>query len=71
MVCKRKEKEVMPAYEYICESCKKDYTRVRSIKEDDPGYDCESCNLPLVRVYSSVGAVFNGSGFYSTENRKK
>jgi predicted nucleic acid-binding Zn ribbon protein len=22
-------------------------------------------------VYSNVGAVFNGSGFYSTDNRKK
>ena len=60
----------MPAYEYKCESCKTDYTKVRGIKEDDPGYDCETCNLPLVRVYSNVGAVFNGSGFYSTDNRK-
>jgi predicted nucleic acid-binding Zn ribbon protein len=25
----------------------------------------------LVRVYSNVGALFNGSGFYSTDNRKK
>jgi putative FmdB family regulatory protein len=61
----------MPAYEYICESCNKDYTKVRSINDADPGYECEFCTLPLVRVYSSVGAVFNGSGFYSTENRKK
>ena len=60
----------MPAYEYKCESCSEDYTKVRGIKEDDPGYDCETCNLPLVRVYSNVGAVFNGSGFYSTDNRK-
>lgn len=60
----------MPAYEYKCESCITDYTKVRGIKEDDPGYDCETCNLPLVRVYSNVGAVFNGSGFYSTDNRK-
>lgn len=60
----------MPAYEYMCESCKKDYTKVRGIREDDPGYECETCTIPLVRVYSSVGAVFNGSGFYSTDNRK-
>jgi predicted nucleic acid-binding Zn ribbon protein len=51
--------------------CGTRYTKERSIKENDPGYDCETCNLPLVRVYSSVGAVFNGSGFYSTDNRKK
>jgi putative FmdB family regulatory protein len=60
----------MPAYEYMCESCKQDYTKVRSIREDDPGYDCDTCNLPLVRVYSNIGAVFNGSGFYSTDNRR-
>jgi putative FmdB family regulatory protein len=61
----------MPAYEYICESCNKDYTKVRGIREDDPGYECEVCTLPLVRVYSNFGVVLNGSGFYSTDNRKK
>jgi putative FmdB family regulatory protein len=61
----------MPAYEYDCMKCAVRYTKVRGIKEDDPGYACESCNQPLVRVYSNIGAVFNGSGFYSTDNRKK
>ena len=61
----------MPAYEYTCESCKKDYVKVRGIKEDDPGYECESCTLPLVRVYSNFGVVLNGPGFYSTDNRKR
>jgi putative FmdB family regulatory protein len=60
----------MPKYEYDCMRCAKRYTQERSIKEDDPGYNCETCNKPLVRVYSTVGAVFNGSGFYSTDNRK-
>jgi putative FmdB family regulatory protein len=62
----------MPAYEYKCTgSCPDTILKVRSIKENDPGYDCETCNLPLERVYSNVGAVFNGSGFYSTDNRKR
>ena len=61
----------MPSYEYICNAnCNKIVIKERSIKEDDPGYECETCTLPLERVYSSVGAVFNGSGFYSTDNRK-
>ena len=51
--------------------CAQRYVKDRSIKEDDPGYECEICNAYLVRVYSNVGAVFNGSGFYSTDNRKK
>jgi putative FmdB family regulatory protein len=62
----------VPAYEYTCSgTCEGTIVKVRGIKEDDPGYGCENCNLPLERIYSSVGAVFNGSGFYSTDNRKK
>ncbi|MEY3378247.1 MAG: hypothetical protein RLZZ328_1407 [Bacteroidota bacterium] len=60
----------MAAYEYICNKCNKEYTKVRSIKEDDPGYSCDVCNNDLTRVYSKVGAVFNGPGFYSTDNRR-
>ena len=61
----------MALYEYDCMRCAQRYTKERSIKQDDPGYKCETCNSSLVRVYSNVGAVFNGSGFYSTDNRKK
>ena len=60
----------MPAYEYKCKSCSKDYVFVRSIKDNDPGYNCDTCNILLERVYSNIGAVFNGSGFYSTDNRR-
>lgn len=61
----------MPAYEYLCDKCNINYTKVRGIKEDDPGYHCETCNTALSRVYSNVGVVFNGPGYYSTDNRKK
>ena len=60
----------MAAYEYICNTCNEEYVKVRSIQESDPGYSCTTCNVPLNRVYSKVGAVFNGTGFYSTDNRK-
>jgi putative FmdB family regulatory protein len=60
----------MPKYEYDCMPCAQRYIKERSMHEDDPGYTCDTCNYQLVRVYSSVGAVFNGSGFYSTDNRK-
>jgi putative FmdB family regulatory protein len=68
---KSKEKITMALYEYDCMPCAQRYVKERSIKDDDPGYHCATCNSPLVRVYSNVGAVFNGSGFYSTDNRKR
>jgi putative FmdB family regulatory protein len=60
----------MPSYEYDCVSCDKRYIKVRSMSEKDPGYECETCNKPLTRVYSNAGVIFNGSGFYKTDNRK-
>jgi putative FmdB family regulatory protein len=61
----------MPIYEYICKKCQTEYVKVRSIRENDPGYDCEKCNISLVRKYDSIVSVFNGDGFYSTDKRKK
>ncbi len=66
-----KKKYKMPTYEYDCPACLVRHTKIRGISEDDPGYVCETCNNSLVRVYSNIGAVFNGSGFYSTDNRKR
>ncbi len=60
----------MAIYEYDCMTCAKRFTKERSIKDTDPGYNCDLCNKKLVRVYSQIGAIFNGSGFYSTDNRK-
>lgn len=60
----------MAIYEYDCMKCAQRYSKERYIKDDDPGYLCETCNSSLVRVYFSVGASFNGSGFYSTDNRR-
>ena len=60
----------MALYEYDCMPCGTRVTKERSINSDDPGYQCETCNKQLVRVYSNVSAIFNGTGFYSTDNRK-
>ena len=60
----------MAVYEYDCMPCGVRVVKERSINDSDPGYSCEICQNKLVRVYSNVGVTFNGSGFYSTENRK-
>ena len=62
----------MALYEYKCTGGCPDIVPIsRPMAEDDPGYTCKTCNSELTRVYSNVGAVFHGSGFYSTDNRKK
>ena len=61
----------MPSYEYDCMSCATRYTKIRSMSENDPGYTCDVCKKALVRVYSNVGIMFNGPGFYKTDNNKK
>lgn len=57
----------MPTYEYDCMSCATRYTKSRSMNDTDPGYLCDSCSKPLVRVYSNFGIQFKGTGFYSTD----
>jgi len=57
----------MAYYEYKCSECETLKTVSRGMTEDDPGYTCDTCNLPLNRVYSKVGVSFKGSGFYSTD----
>ena len=59
----------MAIYEYECAGCKNKEIIHRGITENDPGYSCKTCNLPLTRVYSPIGVAFNGNGFYSTDNK--
>jgi predicted nucleic acid-binding Zn ribbon protein len=35
--------------------------------ENDPGYNCDICKNPMIRVYSLSGITFKGSGFYRTD----
>jgi putative FmdB family regulatory protein len=60
----------MPAYEYQCKSCEGYISVTRSISDPDPGYVCNTCNLPMTKVYSIGAVTFNGSGFYRTDKGK-
>lgn len=60
----------MPTYQYECEQCNAQFEVFKSIK-DNSEVNCNKCNTKAKKVYSSFGIVFNGSGFYSTDNRKK
>ena|SRR5258705_2912088 len=61
----------MPTYEYRCNSCGEHLEVVQSFS-DDPLTKCPNCGKKALRkVFSPVGIVFKGSGFYKTDNRGK
>ena len=59
----------MPTYQYACTSCGEQVEAVQKFT-DDPLTVCTSCGGSLRKVYSPVGIVFKGSGFYRTDSRK-
>jgi putative FmdB family regulatory protein len=58
----------MPTYEYECQAC---HQRVEAVQRfTDPALTlCEHCGGELRKVFSAVGVVFKGSGFYKTDSR--
>lgn len=58
----------MPTYEYACTSCGHRFDVVQSFS-DDPLTACPVCGAPLRKVFSPVGIVLKGSGFYKTDSR--
>jgi putative FmdB family regulatory protein len=59
----------MPVYTYRCENCGIRFERLQGF--DDPVLTrCPECNKKTLRkVYTPVGIVFKGSGFYATDHR--
>jgi len=60
----------MPTYEYVCTKCGEALEAVQSFS-DAPLTDCPACGKTkaLRKVFSAVGVVFKGSGFYKTDSR--
>ena len=58
----------MPTYQYACTACGHQLEAVQSFA-DDPLTECPACEGRLRKLYSAVGIVFKGSGFYRTDSR--
>ncbi len=59
----------MPLYTYRCDNCGVQFDRQQSFS-DPPLTRCPECNKKTLRkVYTPVGIVFKGSGFYATDHR--
>lgn len=59
----------MPTYAYACSQCSHRFDIYQSFTEDALT-TCPECGEQALRkVFSSVGVVFKGSGFYRTDSR--
>jgi putative FmdB family regulatory protein len=58
----------VPTYQYACTSCDHRFDAVQAFS-DDALTTCPNCGGKLRKVFSSVGIVFKGSGFYRTDSR--
>lgn len=59
----------MPIYLYRCENCGVQFERFQSFSEQALTRCPECSKKTLRKVYTPVGIVFKGSGFYSTDHR--
>lgn len=58
----------MPTYQYACNDCGEQLEAVQKFT-DDALTVCPACQGNLRKVFSAVGIVFKGSGFYRTDSR--
>ncbi len=59
----------MPVYVYHCDECDFQFEQQQKFT-DKPLKRCPECGKEsLHKVYSPVGVIYKGSGFYSTDHR--
>ncbi|MGW7021844.1 MULTISPECIES: FmdB family zinc ribbon protein [Streptomyces] len=58
----------MPTYQYQCTACGEGLEAVQKFT-DDALTECPACDGRLKKVFSAVGIVFKGSGFYRNDSR--
>ena len=60
----------MPTYQYVCTECGGQLEAVQKFTDEALTVH-EDCGGRLRKVYSAVGIVFKGSGFYRTDSRSQ
>jgi putative FmdB family regulatory protein len=58
----------VPTYQYACTACGHQLEAVQSFA-DEQLTECPACQGKLRKLFSAVGIVFKGSGFYRTDSR--
>ena len=62
------ETRPVPTYQYVCTACEQPLEAQQSFT-DDALTECPVCAGRLRKVFSAVGVVFKGSGFYRNDSR--
>jgi putative FmdB family regulatory protein len=60
----------VPTYQYACNACAHEFEAFQSFS-DTSLTQCPECKGEIRKVYTAVGVVFKGSGFYKTDSAKK
>lgn len=60
----------MPTYQYACSACAHAFEIIQSFTEATLT-ECPECKGAVKKVYSNVGVVFKGPGFYKTDSAPK
>ena len=63
--CQKAEEQV-PTYQYACTDCDHRFEAVQAFSDASLTV-CPECGGKLRKVFSSVGIVFKGSGYYTTD----
>jgi putative FmdB family regulatory protein len=58
----------VPTYQYACTECGHAFEQFQNFS-DDTLTVCPECEGRLRKLFSAVGVVFKGSGFYRTDSR--
>jgi putative FmdB family regulatory protein len=58
----------VPTYSYACTECDHRFDAVQAFSDDSLSV-CPECGGRLRKVFSPVGVVFKGGGFYRTDSR--
>jgi putative FmdB family regulatory protein len=60
----------VPTYQYSCNACGHEFEAFQSFS-DESLTECPECKGEIRKVYTAVGVVFKGSGFYKTDSAAK
>ncbi len=61
----------MPIYRYGCEECGEEFRELVAVG-DGQAVQCSVCgSTRVIRKLSKFGVVYKGSGFYTTEYRRR